>query len=91
VVHGPGDASSIARSLLDVWLAGLSSDDSRLATAYARAIEAVSASRAPASAAAVVRASLRRDAARLPSGLVESWRIALAVDESPLMVAGEES
>ena len=31
VVHGPGDAESIARSLLNLWLAALSDDDAQLA------------------------------------------------------------
>jgi len=74
VVHGPGDASSVARTLLDLWLAGLGDDDERLATAYGRAVEAISATRAPSRAAALIRASLSRDAGRLPAGLSERWR-----------------
>jgi hypothetical protein len=77
VVHGPGDAASIARTLLDVWLAGLSSDDAQLARAYVRAIEAVSASRAPGRATALLAASLERDADRLPAALVTACRAAL--------------
>ncbi|MEV6849074.1 AAA family ATPase [Actinoplanes sp. NPDC051411] len=81
VVHGPGDASSIARTLLDVWLAGLSSDDAQLGRAYARAIEAVSAGRAPSQATALLGASLDRDAARLPTATVTAWRAALAAGD----------
>jgi hypothetical protein len=83
VVHAPGDAESVARSLLNLWLAGLSPDDDRLATAYARAVEAVTASRAPASATALLRVSLDRDAARLPPTLLASARAALSPSALP--------
>jgi hypothetical protein len=77
VVHGPGDAESVARSLLSLWLASLSGDDGELAAAYARAVDAVTAGRAPSSATALVLAALGRDADRLPHNLVTAWRAAL--------------
>jgi hypothetical protein len=46
-------------------------------------VEAVTASRAPASATALLRASLDRDAARLPPPLVASARAALAPSALP--------
>jgi hypothetical protein len=88
VLHGPGDAASIARSLLDVWLAGLSSDDAQLGRAYDRAIEAVSASRAPSEATALLGASLNRDAARLPDATVTAWQAALAAGDRPALPPG---
>jgi hypothetical protein len=77
VVHAPGDAESVARSLLDLWLATLADDDTGLAAAYARAVDAVTASRAPSRATALLRASLSRDAARLPADAVAHWQAAL--------------
>jgi hypothetical protein len=77
VVHAPGDAESVARSLFNLWLAGLGGDDAALATAYARAVDAVTASRAPGQATALVLAALSRDAGRLPRDLRTAWRAAL--------------
>jgi hypothetical protein len=92
VVHGPGDAESIARSLLNLWLGGLAADGAALATAYARAVAAVTVSRAPSPATALVLAALARDADRLPAALVASWRIALqSGDSQPTLPAGGES
>jgi hypothetical protein len=73
VVHSPGDAESIARSLLNLWLASLGSDDAQLAAAYDRAVAAVASARAPRPAARLVLSSLQRDAPRLPAPAVAEW------------------
>lgn len=84
-VRGPGDATSLARTLLDVWLAGLSPDRAALATAYARAVDALTATSAPAEAAALLTASLARDADRLPPPQVTAWRNALSAADRPAL------
>lgn len=81
VVHGPGDAESIARSLLNLWLASVSGDDAQLALAYARAVDAVTSARAPRAAAQLVLSSLQRDAARLPGELKADWAARISAGE----------
>jgi hypothetical protein len=81
VVHGPGDAESIARSLLNLWLASVSADDDQLARAYTRAVDAVTSARAPEAAARLVVASQARDAARLSPQLVAGWSARISAGE----------
>jgi len=97
VLHGPRDAESIGRSILDLWLASaLDPDTENLTRAYARAADALPRSQPLGGAAdeqvatRLFVALLGRDAARLAASDVLSWllRVVAKAEVDPLMAAG---